>query len=142
MSNRLLRRHDPRRRFNGFTLVELPAISERAFTLVELLVVIGIIALLVAVLLPTLAAARRQAHLVTCSSNIRQILTGCLMRAQDSKGYLPLAGDIVLPPNVGNSWAAGLNDSRKTRYTYAYTSGGNSVEIPVPFPAAIAPYLG
>jgi prepilin-type processing-associated H-X9-DG protein/prepilin-type N-terminal cleavage/methylation domain-containing protein len=141
MSNRFGRRCYPRQ-FNGFTLVELPAASERAFTLVELLVVIGIIALLISVLMPALSAARRQANLVKCASNLRQIATGCLLRAQDSKGYFPLAGEIVLPMNASSgTYAQGLNDSNRTRYTYA-TAPGATGDIPVPLPGAIAPYLG
>ena len=60
-----------------------------AFTLVELLVVIGIIALLVSILLPTLARAREHANAVACSSNQRQIMTAFLMFANEHKGHLP-----------------------------------------------------
>ena len=59
------------------------------FTLVELLVVVGIIAILVAILLPALNHARKKAQAVSCASNMRQLYLSCLLFAQDNGGHLP-----------------------------------------------------
>ena len=59
------------------------------FTLVELLVVIGIIALLIGILLPVLNRAREKAQMVRCLSNLHQIGLGFFAYAADNKGRLP-----------------------------------------------------
>jgi len=68
--------------------------SRRAFTLVELLVVIGIIALLISILLPSLASARESARRVQCASNQKQIAMAVFAYAHDNKGFAPVGNDV------------------------------------------------
>ena len=63
--------------------------KRRAFTLVELLVVIGIIAVLVALLLPALQRAREQAKMITCQAQLRDLTTALIMYTQQHKGTFP-----------------------------------------------------
>ncbi len=86
----------------------------RAFTLVELLVVIGIIAVLIAILLPALTGARVAARRVACLSNLRQLGIAVQFYASDHKGRMPKV-----------SWRHGTAPNNKTFHWFV----------------AIAPYL-
>lgn len=70
--------------------------SPAGFTLVELLLVIGIIAVLVAILLPALNKARRAANTVVCESNLHQIAIAMVIYAQQNNGAI-----------LGNQWTSG-----------------------------------
>jgi prepilin-type N-terminal cleavage/methylation domain-containing protein/prepilin-type processing-associated H-X9-DG protein len=103
----LARRHC--RRLNG---------SPNGFTLVELLVVIGIIAIMVGILLPTLGRAREAARASKCLNNMRQITVAAVMFAQENGGWMVGrgAGAIALNPSGTKCPFTG---------TYDMTSPGN-----------------
>ncbi len=91
----------------------------RAFTLVELLVVIGIIAVLIAILLPSLQAARQQALSVQCLSNLRTCGQFFQIYANQNKGFLPEADyDSVAKFPLENGNSGVLNPATGVTYKY------------------------
>ncbi|HEV2436748.1 MAG TPA: prepilin-type N-terminal cleavage/methylation domain-containing protein [Verrucomicrobiae bacterium] len=94
--------------------------DNRAFTLIELLVVIAIIAILAAMLLPALSAAKQHAFLVNCTSNLRQDGIALRMYTDDHGDWLPNGPDGAQPGNTAASH--GLSVGQTAIYYYGMPS--------------------
>lgn len=85
----------------------------RAFTLIELLVLISIIALLIAILLPALGAAREGAKVTQCAVNLKQIGVGHYTYATEHNGLVPIG---YVDNNMGSNYHMIMNWATPTRY--------------------------
>lgn len=118
---------------NVYVTTLRPPKHRAAFTLLELLVVIGIVGLIIALVLPALGLARQQARRTACAANLREVVQA--YRALDvERGGGPLAGTVVLPPTFSGSSSdlpSVLGDAARKRFEYVENMG--------PFPISLAP---
>ena len=98
---------------------------------------IGIIAVLISILLPTLRGARRQANLVQCSSNMKQVSMALIMYVQDNKGRHPPSGAPVISGVYPHGWWFA---NELVRLGYIKTPGINVYKKPGSNPATDKKY--
>src|SRR5689334_21786689 len=105
------------------------------FTLVELLVVIGIIAVLISILLPALSGARKQAKLVTCQSNLRQVGQSMGIYIAEWKQTFPPAIQYWWDYGALTNWDAQQYNPNRTKLTRVGHDNFN-IQATYWFPAA------
>ncbi len=102
--------------------------ASRGFTLIELLVVIAIIAILAAMLLPSLARAKGRAITIQCINNLHQLSTGCAIYVTDFKDWYPVWSD-----HLANPGGHPLNEIHSQGYAY-WAVGPKAAPVGVPIP--------
>jgi prepilin-type processing-associated H-X9-DG protein len=129
---------------NAQAVVHTSSGSTSAFTLVELLVVLGILTIIMGILLTALSRARGQARLTHCATIQRELGSLSFARAVESKGFLFLAGEINLEGPVQTTLGELLNDPAHTRYVWQSVRDAGVVESfpvmqPLSFPYCVLP---
>lgn len=113
-----------------------------AFSLVELIVVVGIIGILIGLLVPVVSRARASASAVHCRANLHEIANAAALWAGEHRGFLPLDGEVHVPAGTAGlgSLPGALRDSGKLRYSYTSDDGTAptstappTLESPTPF---------
>ena len=99
--------------------------KKQAFTLVELLVVIGIISILAGLLLPALQAALYQARTISCISNLKQVGTGILMDTADNDNWYPITDGLGFSLVIVNDQAPLSSWDSKTSWRPSGTFRGS-----------------
>jgi len=114
------------RRSGAFALIESPALRKRgrgAFTLIELLAVMVIIALLIGMLLPALARVKEEARKTQCRSNLRQIYAAIAIYAADNSGMMPT----LYGWSAGNSLSTDYDDLQSSFFHLLTTDVSNDI---------------
>ena len=105
--------------------------KKRAFTLIEILVVVAIIALLAAIIFPTFARVRENGRAIACVSNLKQIGMALNMYAEDNNGFHPIAGadiswNAIDPVTKNGPWMQQMQEYLKSTKVLKCPSDGDS----------------